>query len=70
MAKQLKVIAIVQARMSSSRLPGKVLMPLGGLPVIYHVTRRSERANLVDKVVVATSTLPDDDEIYACLERL
>ena len=69
MAKQLKVIAIVQARMSSSRLPGKVLMPLGGLPVIYHVTRRSERANLVDKVVVATSTLPDDDEIYAWCEN-
>ena len=69
MAKQLKVIAIVQARMSSSRLPGKVLMPLGGLPVIHHVTRRSERANLVDKVVVATSTLPDDDEIYAWCEK-
>lgn len=49
-----KVIAIIQARMSSTRLPGKVLLPLAGKPVLWWMIKRASLAKLVDKVVVAT----------------
>lgn len=54
---------IVQARMDSSRLPGKVLMPLSGKPVLWHVLERSKRIAGAGRVVVATSSKPTDDPI-------
>ncbi len=57
------VVAIVQARMGSSRLPGKSLAEIEGHPMLWHVVRRVQRANHVDRVVVATSTAPADDAI-------
>lgn len=54
---------IIQARMGSTRLPGKVLLPLNGRPVIEYVVRRSAAAARVGRVVVATSELPEDDAI-------
>jgi spore coat polysaccharide biosynthesis protein SpsF len=59
----LKIVAIIQARMSSSRLPGKVLMDIGGEPMLGRVVDRAERASIVQDVIVATSTEPVDDEI-------
>jgi len=59
----MKVVAIIQARMSSTRLPGKVLMPLAGKPVLAHVVQRSQACRIVDEVVVATSTDLSDDAI-------
>ncbi|MEJ7743629.1 MAG: NTP transferase domain-containing protein [Nocardioidaceae bacterium] len=59
----MRVIAVVQARMGSSRLPGKVLLDLDGLPVLGWVLRALEAARGVDAIVVATSTLPGDDPI-------
>jgi spore coat polysaccharide biosynthesis protein SpsF len=56
-------IAIVQARMGSSRLPGKVLMPLAGRPVLDHVVSRVSAAERIDDVVIATSVLGGDDTI-------
>jgi spore coat polysaccharide biosynthesis protein SpsF len=56
-------VAIVQARMSSTRLPGKVLLPLGGGTVLGCVIARLRRARLLDKIVVATSTDPSDTVI-------
>jgi spore coat polysaccharide biosynthesis protein SpsF len=56
-------VAVVQARMGSSRLPGKVLMPLAGRPVLDHVFTRVSAAERIDDVVVATSDLPGDDAI-------
>ena len=56
-------VAIVQARMGSSRLPGKVLKPLAGRPVLDHVVTRVMAAERIDEVVVATSDLPGDDPI-------
>ena len=49
------ILAILQARMSSTRLPGKVLMPLAGAPMIVRQIERVARARRIDKLVVATS---------------
>lgn len=57
----MKHVAIIQARMGSSRLPGKVLKPLAGRPVLTHVVERCSRAACLDEVVVATTTDPRDD---------
>lgn len=62
-----KTIAFIQARTSSSRFPGKVLEPLGGLPMIVFMARRARRARSLDDVVVVTSTDPSDDALHDCL---
>ncbi len=51
--------------MSSSRLPGKVLMPLAGAPMILRQIERVERARRIDRLVVATSVDPSDDALAA-----
>lgn len=51
----MKVVAIIQARMGSTRLPAKVMRPLAGRPMIHHVVERARRIHRVDQVVVATS---------------
>lgn len=58
-----KVVTIIQARMASSRLPGKVLRDLGGRPVLAWAVERCRRANRVDEVVVATTDDPADEPI-------
>jgi spore coat polysaccharide biosynthesis protein SpsF len=64
------VVAIVQARMGSTRLPGKVLRDLAGQPVLERVVSRVSQASRVDRVVVATSVHSDDDDIVAfCADR-
>lgn len=59
----MRTVAIVQARTGSTRLPGKVLLPLLGEPVLVHVVRRVARAARLDAVVVATTVSPRDDAI-------
>lgn len=51
-----KVVAIIPARLSSSRLPGKVLADINGYPLLWHVWQRACRANLVDKVFIAADS--------------
>ena len=58
-----KVVDVVQARMGSSRLPGKVLMPLCGRPMIEHLLERLSRVRRVDEVWVATTVSPQDDDL-------
>ncbi len=58
-----QAIAIIQARMSSTRLPGKVLKPLAGKPVIWHIYDRASRCKFVDKLIVATSKQSSDDPL-------
>jgi spore coat polysaccharide biosynthesis protein SpsF len=58
-----RVNAVIQARHSSSRLPGKVLRPLAGRSVLSWAIRAAERAAGVDTVIVATSSDPDDDAV-------
>jgi len=64
-----RVVAIVQARLGSTRLPGKVLLPLGAYPVLGHVMRRVARAASVDRVVLATTTHPADDPLIDLADR-
>ena len=52
------IIALIQARMGSTRLRGKVLMPLGGKPAIDHVISRAKNASQIDDVIVVTSIDP------------
>ncbi|HAE39555.1 MAG TPA: hypothetical protein DCG57_13115 [Candidatus Riflebacteria bacterium] len=54
---------VIQARMGSSRLPGKTMLDLGGHPVIYHVVSRCRAALAVDRVIVAIPDLPIDDRL-------
>ncbi len=65
-----RTIAILQARMGSTRLPGKTLMDLGGETMLARIVRRTQRARLVDHVVVATTVLPEDDAICSECKRL
>lgn len=62
-----KTIAFIQARMSSSRFPGKVLLPLGGVPMIVYMARRARKARLLDDAVVVTSTNSSDDALVNAL---
>jgi len=56
-------VAVIQARMSSSRLPGKVLMPVAGKPLLWHLVHRLKQCRTVDAVAVATSLDARDDAI-------
>lgn len=67
--KKNKVVAIVQARMGSSRLPGKILLNLQNMPVIWHICERLSLSKEVDKVVVATSDKNQDDILTKCLDK-
>lgn len=67
-----KVVGIIQARLSSSRLPRKVLLPLGkkGDLVIDHVYKRLSLSKYIDEIIIATSTdTSDDDLVKHCLEK-
>ncbi len=55
------ILAVLQARMSSTRLPGKVLLPLAGAPMILRQIERVARSRRIDRLVVATSVDPTDD---------
>jgi spore coat polysaccharide biosynthesis protein SpsF len=57
------ILAILQARSTSSRLPGKVLLPLAGAPMILRQIERVARARRIDRLVVATSDQASDDAL-------
>ncbi len=59
----METIALIQARMGSSRLPGKVLADLAGKPALERVVERVAAASRVDRVAVVTSNLPHDDTL-------
>lgn len=65
----MRTVAIVQARMGSTRLPGKVLLDLAGEPMLSRVLARLARARTLDKVVVATTVEPADDPLVTWCER-
>lgn len=65
-----KIIAIIQARTSSTRLPGKVLMSIGNKTILEWVIERTKKASYVDEVIVATSTKKQDDIIEKLCKKL
>jgi aminopeptidase-like protein/spore coat polysaccharide biosynthesis protein SpsF (cytidylyltransferase family) len=65
-----KTVALVQARMGSTRFPGKMLALLNGRPILEWVLNRVMLANLVDAVVLATSDLAQDDPLTELATRL
>lgn len=66
----MKTVAIVQARMTSTRLPGKIMRPVLGKPLLELLVERIKRAQGVDEVVIATTTNADDDQVESLTQRL
>jgi len=63
-------IAVIQARMGSTRLPGKVLMPLSGKPLLWHIFNRLSYCKELDEIIVATSIDKQDDAVaQLCVEN-
>ncbi len=63
------LVCVIQARLTSSRLPEKILMPLGGREVLAHVIRRARAIPSVSRVVVAVPDTPKSDKITAIADR-
>lgn len=64
-----KVVAIIQAHMSSSRLPGKIMKDLCGMPALYRMIERVRQSKNIDEIVVATSKMECDDVIIASCQE-
>ncbi len=59
----IRVVAVIQARMGSTRLPGKVLKPIAGKPLLWHIVHRLRGCHLLEDIAVATSVNPADEAI-------
>jgi len=64
------ILCIIQARMSSTRLPGKILKEAGGMSLLEYEIRRVRRAKMIDKIVIATTAKPEDDKAAQLSEKL
>ena len=65
-----KVVLIIQARMSSTRLPGKSLMPLADKPLVYRMVERLKNCKKIDEIVIATSDQPEDQVLVELAKEL
>ncbi len=65
----MKRVLIVQARMTSTRLPGKVLMPVAGRPMLVQQLQRLKRCRFVDEMVVATTRNSADDPVVTVADQ-
>lgn len=65
-----KILCIVQARMGSSRLPGKVMKKLNGKPMITYTLEALKKSRYIDQVILATSNKKQDDELANYVETL
>lgn len=59
----IRIVAVIQARMGSTRLPGKVLRPIAGQPLLWHIVHRLRACHLLEDIAVATTGNPADDTI-------
>ena len=67
--KSKKIVAIIQARMGATRLPGKVMMEVNGVPLIKYQVERIKRSKLIDEIVIATTHKVDDDPIVELCKK-
>jgi spore coat polysaccharide biosynthesis protein SpsF len=58
-----RIVAVIQARMGSTRLPGKVLRPVAGKPLLWHIVHRLKASRLIQDIAIATTTNPLDEAI-------
>jgi spore coat polysaccharide biosynthesis protein SpsF len=65
-----KVVLIIQARMSSTRLPGKSMMPLADKPLVYRMVERLKRCKKIDEIVIATSDQTEDQVLVDLAKEL
>jgi spore coat polysaccharide biosynthesis protein SpsF len=65
----MKIVATIEARMTSSRLPGKVLMEALGQPMLYHLVRRLRAVPSIDEIVLATTVNATDDVLIEFAKR-
>jgi len=65
-----RVVAIIEAIMTSSRLPGKVLMDICGKPALEHLVDRLKQVEALDEIVIATTNNVDDDPVHALAGQL
>jgi len=63
MVNKFKIVASIEARMASSRLPGKVLSRICDVPVLAHMVRRIKRSSFIDEIIIATTTSPQDEAV-------
>ncbi len=68
-SEQLRIVAVIQARMGSTRLPGKVLKPIAGKPLLWHIVHRLKASHLIEDIAIATTTNPLDDAIVEFATR-
>jgi len=66
----MRTVCTIEARMTSSRLPGKVLLPAAGKPLLEHMIERLRRVEQLDEIVIATTQDPSSDPLQALAERL
>ncbi len=59
----MRIVAVIQARMGSTRLPGKVLKPVAGKPLLWHIVHRLKCSQFIEQIAIATSTNPLDDAV-------
>ncbi len=65
----MRIVATIEARMTSSRLPGKVLLPALGYPMLHHLVARLRAVPSIDDIVLATTTNITDDSLIAFAEK-
>jgi len=66
----MKTVAIIEARITSTRLPGKILLPILGKPMLELLIERLKRSKYLDKIVVATTQNPSDDPVEQLADRI
>jgi spore coat polysaccharide biosynthesis protein SpsF len=65
-----KIVTTIEARMTSSRLPGKVLLPIADMPALELLIRRLKKSEYLDGICVATTTNAADDPLIVLAEKL
>ena len=64
------ILGVIQARMNSERLPGKVLLPIEDKPILWHIHKRLTFSKKLDKICISTSNSSSNDPIMEFAEKI